>query len=115
MNKTAVIPTLVRLIANANVDLHITLITLTLESLDAILKNESKDTQYGIMIRDMFMLFDGLSKLEKWKNNSNITVSKMANKIYGHLEKIKVLHIHMILKKMLTSHYYADCYIETKQ
>jgi hypothetical protein len=90
--------------------MHITLISLTLESLDAILKCSNVENQYANIIQNMFYLEDTMiNKMKVWKKSNNSTVSKMASKVLKHLKQVKVLYLHASLFKVLSTRYYADC------
>lgn len=77
VNKTAVIPTLVHLLSKAQDDIHLTLISLTLESLEAILAQSDISNQYDRIIKDLFNINDSMSKLAHWKLSNNVTIKKM--------------------------------------
>jgi len=110
VNKTAVIPTLVHLLSKAQDDIHLTLISLTLESLEAILAQSDISNQYDRIIKDLFNINDSMSKLAHWKLSNNVTIKKMATKIQKRLNKIKMLHIHAtLLKNLVHQGAYIDC------
>jgi precorrin-6B methylase 2 len=101
-----VIPTLVHLLASVQDDAMLTLVSLTLESLDAILKCNTVLNQYGLIIQNMFNLEDIFAKMEEWKTvGASSNVSKMVVKVLDHLEKIKSLHVHVMLHRMLKGQY----------